>query len=106
MNGMPRFNINVLVHRITHPISLIVVGLIVLAFLAFIKAPFWMFLLVTLLVLAGVVAVIRYPELRMEQDVLRQYLADRFRNFQGDTVELSPPEKIAEGVAEEEVAEE
>jgi hypothetical protein len=108
MDRIPNFN----VHLITHPISLIALGIVavlVLAALWAVLPPMVVILLIVLVVVAvaaGIVVVIKYPELRMENEHLYNYATDQFRTFRGDVAQAPPsqagaPEDTTEAADEE-----
>ena len=94
---MNRFPNNV--HLITHPISLIALVLVLVTLLAIFGVGWLTILLVLVAGGVGVIVIVKYPELRLENENLVKYLSAQFRGFQGEAYQVSSSSSSDRGVA-------
>jgi hypothetical protein len=80
-------------HLVTHPVALIAFGLVLVVFLAIVGAPWWAFVLVVAGVVAAIVALGKYPHLRLADEHLLAYLRAQFEGFEGDAFQSSPSQR-------------
>jgi hypothetical protein len=90
-------------HLITSPISLIALGIVAVIIFVLFGAPWYAYVLVIAMVAVSIFILIKYPQLRLQDKELLDYLIRAFRGFRTDASERrQETEETAEGPLAEE----